>query len=797
MTVSTPTSGTDLPSAPDADATDAPTTSSRRRPGGLRASLGSRLAASWWRAASFYAALGLVSAAAAIRATGVNGRGWGIPLGYSGDALSGGAQFKNVLETGWYEWNPDLGAPWGQHYHDFPMADNLHLIVARLLGVFTDQWAVAFNVYYILTFPLAAMAAAWFIRLVGGSHWVAFAFGILYGFAPYHFQRAEDHLYLSAYYPVPLAAGLVYMVLSGRPIWGRRGARAWWNPIEWATARTWWTLVVLAIMGTASSYYSVFTLFFFVFAAVGAALIGRTWRAAFASVWAMGGLIVVMLVNMAPDIIYTRSRPPNFVALTRIPSDTEVYALKFAQLVLPVQWSRIPKLYSLRFGYDNDWPIYSEAPQLGMIAAAGFMFLMAVALFGVLRSRGRGVASPFWAAQSRLAFLTLGGFLVGTVGGLSTLFTLLISDNIRAWNRISMFLSLFALAAAALVVDSAGRWAGDRVSARSGARLGARGTRRVTAAAIAIVCVLAVGIGLWDQVRPKQVDVLNTEAAQWHSDAEFVKQIQAVMPADAMIYQMPYMPFPENGPILALQDYQLLRPYLHSTDLRWSYGGIKGRPQADWAAEVSGMPADRMMVAVAAAGFDGIYIDRSGIAPDQRAQLEADIARISGSPAMVSPDQAMVFFPLLNYRQRLEAAYSPQELDQIGSHATAHPVGYWQRDFQPPTADSQGRIVQPSKNLASPTMFVDNPRDEPTALDVSFTLVPSGGPAPVTITWPDGSDEVLNPDPVGTPITRTIQAPPGRSSIVFRTQAQTASPVTLVNWTTEDPVLQTFPVRIG
>ncbi|MDR1998868.1 MAG: hypothetical protein LBQ06_02855 [Frankiaceae bacterium] len=738
-------------------------------------------------AAGFYLLLGVASAAAAIRQTGVSRRGWGIPLSYSGDALSVGAQFKAVLEQGWYYWNPALGAPGGQQYRDYPMADNLHLIVARMLGLATDQWAVALNAYYILTFALTAMAGAWFIRLVGGGWTSSFAFGWLYGFAPYHFQRGEDHLYLAAYYPVPLVAGLAFQILRGRPIWARRPSARRWNPLGWATARTGQTLLILAITGTASSYYSVFALFFLVLAGLGATASRRSWRPGLAAAPAMGALLAAMLANMAPNLLYERSRPPNIAALIRTPEATEIYALKFAQLVLPVQWSRIPALLRLRAGYDRDWPLPSEAPQLGLIAAAGFLFLIGTALAVVLPVAGRAGAgrSPVWAAQSRLAFLTVGGFLVGTVGGVSTLFALLVSGEIRAWNRISIFLSLFALAAAALGADRGGRAVARRVRAR-----GPRGA----AAATAGVCALAVLVGMWDQVPPRPGDVLRAQESQWRSDDVFARQIAAAVPPGSMIYQMPYMPFPENGPIEGIDDYQLLRPYLHSSGLRWSYGGIKGRPQADWAAEISAMPADRMLVALAAAGFAGIYLDRAGIAPDQRAGLEADIARIAGAAPITSPNQDMAFFSLLGYRQRLGQLYSAGELDQIGSLATAHAVAYWQRDFQPPSIDEQGRTALASKDLPSSAMIVDNPRGEAAPLDISFTLIPSGGPAPVTIVWPDGSRQTLAPDPSGAPIQRTIEAPPGRSAITFSTKALTAIPITLLDWSAVNPLLQTFPV---
>ena len=52
------------------------------------------------------------------------------PFVYSNDATAVLAHFQTVLNTGWYEFKPQLGAPVGQTYHDFPQADNLHMMFA-------------------------------------------------------------------------------------------------------------------------------------------------------------------------------------------------------------------------------------------------------------------------------------------------------------------------------------------------------------------------------------------------------------------------------------------------------------------------------------------------------------------------------------------------------------------------------------------------------------------------------------------------------------------------------------------
>lgn len=110
-----------------------------------------------------------------------------------------------------------------------------------------------------------------------------------------------------------------------------------------------------------------------------------------------------------------------------------------------------------------------------------------------------------------------------------------------------------------------------------------------------------------------------------------------------MVFQLPYVPFPENPPVNRMVDYDGLRGYLHSDDLRWSYGAIRGRndPNAALAAE----PTPALVKDVAAAGFAGIYVDRFAYA-DQAAKLEAELAATLGTKPLVSENGRFSFFQL-------------------------------------------------------------------------------------------------------------------------------------------------------
>ena len=68
------------------------------------------------------------------------------------------------------------------------------------------------------TFPLAALTAFLVLRRLGVGPPGAFAASVLFALLPYHFLRGEDHLFLAAYWAVPLGCFLVLSVLADTPL---------------------------------------------------------------------------------------------------------------------------------------------------------------------------------------------------------------------------------------------------------------------------------------------------------------------------------------------------------------------------------------------------------------------------------------------------------------------------------------------------------------------------------------------------------------------------------------------------
>ena len=133
-----------------------------------------------------------------------------------------------------------------------------------------------------------------------------------------------------------------------------------------------------------------------------------------------------------------------------------------------------------------------------------------------------------------------------------------------------------------------------------------------------------------------------------------MRRIEQRIGADGSVFQLPYMPFPDGGVVRRITDYDLVRGYLHSNGLRWSFGAMVGRPE-DWQGELAARPPTLQVEAAAAAGFDGVYVDRFGYADSARS-LERRLRELTGAPPITSADGRLVFFDLRGLRRRLERA---------------------------------------------------------------------------------------------------------------------------------------------
>jgi phosphoglycerol transferase len=692
-----------------------------------------------------------------------------VPFSNQFDALQHAMLVKGVLEHGWYSVNDSLGAPFGQELYDFPQnGDNLQLLIIKGLGFFTHDFAVVLNLYFLLTFPLVALAAYVVLRRLGASIAVATVCAVLYALLPYHFARRELHLFLSGYYAVPLGAYLVLATFSGTPLFTRRpeGARP-----RWASRRTLLTLAACAVLGSASVYYAGFTGVLLLAAGVVVLFARRDGRALKGAFGAIAAIAAVLAINFIPVALDKIDHGGNSEVAHRRAEESERYALRFSQLVLPVNdhrlgfLARAKRRYVLTSKTSNPFnESYSAA--LGLVATIGFLWLLLVALLTLVASARRmSIDERFRHASAG----TVIAFLVATVGGVSTLINYWITPQLRAWNRMSVFIAFFSFVAVALLLDKLRRRMGS-----------APGRRVLFGAALAVVLVM----GVLDQTTQRDVPAYRANAAQFHSDGDLVARIERVLPRGAMVFALPYMGFPESKPIHRMTNYDQVRGYLHSHHLRWSYGAMQGRP-ADWSEDLADKPVSLVAPGVAAAGFDGVWVDRFGFADGGHAVTVA-LGTIAGVAPLRSPNRRLEFFDLRPYAAALRSRHSPAQLRALRD-ATLEPAlaTTWGPGF--------GRLHQAARHsfralAPQASLRVVNRRGlRPGTLTAT---VRARVPARLTVRYPTGVQQAVLVTPRGATLRRLLQLRSGTSTIRFAaTPVDPRTPAAALGLRLEDPAV--------
>jgi hypothetical protein len=192
--------------------------------------------------------------------------------------------------------------------------------------------------------------------------------------------------------------------------------------------------------------------------------------------------------------------------------------------------------------------------------------------------------------------------------------------------------------------------------------------------------------------------------------------------------------------------------------------------RADWAAGLVGLPGDQMLPAVAAAGFSGVYLDRS-LYPDGGGGPSAGLRALTGSAPLEAAGGMKQFFDIRAYARRVRARLGDRRYRELraltlgavqvlpGPNLTA-----LQLDGRPPSFGGARWSYEPSASFD-----LDNPLDRPRRVSISFVLRPrSSGPAAVAVTVP-GVRRVLSAPPAGAPVQLTATLPPGRSRLTIDT----------------------------
>jgi len=561
-----------------------------------------------------------------------------IPFSLDYDSNFVGMLVKSIMDNGWYQYNPHLGAPDGQYMYDFPQFEVLDFILIKLISILAHNYVITLNLYFLLTFPLTSLTAMLVLRQFKVSYASSIFGSLLFAFIPYHFLRGEPHLFLADYFMIPLIIMVILWVFAEKSLLFNENKTAGKKKLinkKFAIS----SLICILISFT-FVYYPFFSCFFLLIAGITSYVSQRNKYPLLNSFILISIIFLGVIVNATPTLIYQYEYGKNTGAVIRSPAESEIYGLKISQLIMPINGHRIPLLAKLSGYYSATAPLVDEnsLASLGLIGSIGFLVLIAWAFYRISNGLIMFKINNINNELNELSILNLSAILLATIGGFGTVFAYLITPQIRGYNRISIFIAFFALFAVVLLLEEFSR------------KYVRNNVQRLL---FSILMSFMLVAGVLDQTSDSFVPAYTSIKAQFLNDGNFINNIEACMPENAMIFQLPYVPFPESPPVIGMPDYSHLKAYLHSKDLHWSYGAMKGRPGDKWQKLVAGMPTEEMIKTLSQAGFDGIYIDSYGF-QDYGAKLIPNISEILRKEPLVSADKRLYFFDMTTFNRKLK-----------------------------------------------------------------------------------------------------------------------------------------------
>jgi hypothetical protein len=569
---------------------------------------------------------------------------------------------KNVHETGWFNTNPKLNAPFEQHWAEWPMGGDLlaYTIKKGMVDV-TGDVPLTFNLFWLLTFPLTALIAFPALRSLRVSWSAALVGAVLFSLAPYHFRNGAGHENLAFYVGVPIVVLVCMRVLGpdgALPAPGDlRHWAAWW--------RLRWLLLGTVLVGVTGIYYLAFLLSLLAICAGVSVIAGRRpGRLVVAGLFAAVGLATSALANL-PTLLYRWQHPANLLGVPdRRLGVSEAYPLRIVELLSPVTAHRFGPFAFIADQLYSPGRRGTGTAMLGLAGSIGFV----VAIFAVLILAIRRTKRRSWSYEARVGILVIGALVLGTAGGLGRALELVGLSGVRAWTRIAIVVAFASLVVFGRLLDRL------RVALVRRRRPFPRLAWTSCLAVILVVCTL-------DQAAPASLPNPAARAALWREDRAFVAKLEHRLPKDAMVFQLPVVDFPEHGSTLEMSAHDLIKEgYLHSKTLRWSTGGIRGR-SGEWQWPAAKLHSRSLLRGLAALGFSAVMLDRNGFSDLGDHRVHA-ITAVLGEPVVRGGDH-LVAWDLRRARSELLATTDAAARSAIARRMLEAPLVYLSTDVDP------------------------------------------------------------------------------------------------------------------
>jgi hypothetical protein len=543
----------------------------------------------------------------------------------AGDMLS---TYVAADNWGIFSYTPttEYGYPLGMNINYFPGLDITTNLFSKVMNVISGNPFLGVNLLLFLSFPVTAAFAVVALRLVNSRGVIGIMLATAFAVIPYHWGRGLGHTYLATNYSVVTGVILALLIGTGR----FQRALAQRN-----TPRLVGIAFLAVITAWSGVYYAIFALILMT-----AALLWRFVKGDRAKALAIGFIPIVVtgllvIAGFLPGLLTTLNNPPYAQLSERTPYESVIFAGILAAALLPAPlftFGFLEKYNSTITDAINAAPAFENRVPTNfgtLVTTVAFLLLILGLLMRARNTSWKKTTTQLPLVTYLLAVSTL--FFIPW--GLNYLFAGIVTAQIRAWNRFLPVILLLAILAAGIVLS--------------------RFTKRGIALTIAAGGIAATFV---NSVMPfaNNYKVSAAQTTQEATDAKlYTDAINAAIPESCGILQLPYLQYPENGPLLDLDDYgPFWFPLTQENGSKsWSYGAVKNTAASTWLAGLSEIPDPSDIDAMIQAGFCGIHVDSRAYVQPATERISAELNQRFGVPVATGKEGAWNLYQITDQIQ--------------------------------------------------------------------------------------------------------------------------------------------------
>ena len=459
--------------------------------------------------------------------------------------------------------NSHAGGLYGAEQFDYPFSEWIQAYLIAWIGAGVNSPYLVNNLFYFMCYFLNGFSAVWLCRKLHYKKTSSLVISVLFAFSPY-IQLRYEHLWLNGYFMIPIAVYIAFCIVSTE----RKDKNTWL-----------WMLCGGILCAYSGLYYAFFAGILLAVAIIVRLLKTRKFEK---EMLALPACIIGIVMTFIPNLLYWHrcGRVEEDYLSLRGVLDSEKYSLRLIQMVLPRENHRISFLREITKAYESamyhdrqDWAknIFineNVSSALGFVAVLGLVITILWLLGGAKDERERALAA-----------FNISLIMVGMSGGIGVLFTFLVPNPARSYNRLSIWIMLISL------LGFMKAWEGISVRWKKGYGV--------------VAAMIIMLLGVIDQT----VDYKPMKVEHFYATQDFYKKVGTLCRDGEYIYSVPYIEWPTYGNRNCMTGPTTLE------HLNWGAVAMMGRPEAKWQKMVSKQPIEQMIQMVVNAGYKGIIFD--------------------------------------------------------------------------------------------------------------------------------------------------------------------------------------------